>query len=87
MMIELKGIKLNPDNPRTITDDEFQTTLKSVKEFGEVMLPLRPILIDNGIVICGNQRFKALKELGYTKVPVEWIKDDDKIRKPSFHFF
>lgn len=74
-MIELKGIKLNPDNPRTITDDEFQTTLKSVKEFGEVMLPLRPILIDNGIVICGNQRFKALKELGYTKVPVEWIKD------------
>ena len=39
------------------------------------MMPLRPIVIDeNNIILGGNMRFKALKELGYKEVPDEWIK-------------
>ena len=38
-------------------------------------MPLRPIVIDeNKIILGGNMRFKALKELGYKEVPADWIK-------------
>lgn len=73
--IKLSSIKPNPDNPRLIKDDKFFKLLESIKTFGEKMMPLRPIVIDeNNIILGGNMRFKALKELGYKEVPAEWIK-------------
>lgn len=39
------------------------------------MMELRPMVIDeNNIVLGGNMRLKALKELGYKEVPDSWIK-------------
>ena len=73
--IKLSSIKPNPDNPRLIKDDKFYKLLESIKTFGEKMMPLRPIVIDeNNIILGGNMRFKALKELGYKEVPSGWIK-------------
>ena len=44
------------------------------------MMPLRPIVIDeNNIILGGNMRFKALKELGYSKVPESWIKRAEEL--------
>ena len=74
-MISLSKIKSNPNNPRLIKDDKFYKLVESLKTFGEKMMPLRPIVIDeDGIILGGNMRFKALKELKYTKVPKDWIK-------------
>jgi len=73
--IKLSSIKPNPNNPRLIKDDKFFKLVESIKTFGEKMMPLRPIVIDeNKIILGGNMRFKALKELGYKEVPADWIK-------------
>tara|TARA_R110002096_G_scaffold27031_2_gene83088 strand:+ start:517 stop:1158 length:642 start_codon:yes stop_codon:yes gene_type:complete len=73
--VKLSTLKPNPDNPRLIKDDKFYKLVESIKTFGEKMMPLRPIVIDeNKIILGGNMRFKALKELGYKEIPTDWIK-------------
>jgi hypothetical protein len=75
MAIKLSIIKQNPNNPRVIKDDKFQKLVNSIKEFPK-MMELRPMVInENNIVLGGNMRLKALKELGYKEVPNEWIKN------------
>lgn len=70
----IKDIKSNPNNPRVIRDDKFKKLVRSIKEFPK-MMELRPMVIDeNNIVLGGNMRLKALKELNYTEIPNEWIK-------------
>jgi hypothetical protein len=73
--IKLSTIKPNPNNPRIIKDEKFHKLVKSLETFGEKMMPLRPIIVDeNNIILGGNMRFKALKELKYKEVPFDWIK-------------
>lgn len=44
------------------------------------MMALRPIIVDSeGLILGGNMRFKALKELGYKEVPDEWVKRDSEL--------
>jgi hypothetical protein len=70
---KLSKYRPNPDNPRTITDLDFERLKKNVKEF-EKMLAIRPIIVDKtGIVIGGNSKYRALLALGYVEVPNEWI--------------
>jgi len=72
--MKLSQIKPNPNNPRLIKDDKFEKLCNSIKEFPK-MMELRPMVIDENLMILGgNMRFKALKELGYKEVPNEWIK-------------
>jgi len=74
-MIKLSKVKPNPNNPRLVKDDKFHKLVESLKTFGEKMMPLRPMVIDeNNILLGGNMRYKALKELGYKEVPEEWVK-------------
>ena len=70
MMVNINTIKSNPNNPRIIKDEKFKKLVKSIKEFPE-MMKLRPIMIDeDNMVIGGNMRLKACKELKLKKVPV-----------------
>jgi ParB-like chromosome segregation protein Spo0J len=84
--MKLSEIKSNPNNPRTIKDEKFEKLKKSIKEFPK-MMALRPMVINqDNIVLGGNMRLKALKELGYTDVPDNWIKraedlTDDEARR------
>jgi len=72
--MKLSEIKLNPNNPRVIKDDRFKKLVKSISEFPK-MMSLRPIVINaDNIVLGGNMRLKALKELGYKDIPDEWVK-------------
>ena len=72
--MKLSNIKPNPNNPRIIKDDRFKKLVKSIEEFPK-MMALRPMVINkDNIILGGNMRFKALKELGYKEVPNEWIK-------------
>lgn len=85
-MIKLSTIKLNPNNPRLIKDERFKKLVQSIKEFPK-MLDLRPLVIDDtNTVLGGNMRLAALKQLGYTEVPENWIKsakdlNADEIRR------
>lgn len=85
-MVNLKDIFTNPANPRIIKDTKFQKLVKSIDEFPK-MMELRPIIVDSeGMILGGNMRYKALKELGYKEVPDNWIKQandltEDEIRR------
>ena len=68
--VKISEIKLNPNNPRLIKDDNFKKLVKSVIDFPE-MLNIRPIVVnDDMIILGGNMRFKACKEAGLKEIPI-----------------
>jgi ParB-like chromosome segregation protein Spo0J len=77
--MKLSEIYSNPNNPRLIKDERFKILVKSIQEFPK-MMDLRPIIVDSyGMIIGGNMRFKALRELKYKDVPESWIKKADQL--------
>jgi len=67
---KLSEVKLNPNNPRLIKDENFKKLVQSIKDFPE-MLEIRPIVVNADMVILGgNMRFKACKEAGLKEVPI-----------------
>lgn len=79
-----------PKNPRFIRDGKYKKLLQSIKDDPE-MLSLRELIaIDSGdektgyIIIGGNMRYRAMKELGYTEAPTKLLPSDfpaDKARR------
>jgi hypothetical protein len=68
--VKLSAIKSNPNNPRLIKDDKFKKLVQSIKDFPK-MLELRPIVVnDDMVVLGGNMRLKACKEVGLKEVPI-----------------
>lgn len=70
--IDISELVLMDKNPRKISKENFERLKKSLqnnKEFFEA----RPIICSNrtgkNIIIAGNQRYRAAKELGIKKVP------------------
>ena len=65
-----------PKNPRSIQDGKFTLLKRSIEEDPE-MLGLREILLykynGKNIIIGGNMRYRALKELGYTEAIVKFL--------------
>lgn len=81
---KLKLLKPNPDNPRVIRDSNFKKLLQSLQDFPE-MLELREVVVDEDYVILGgNQRYTALKELGVEDVPVVQVFGLTDERKKEF---
>jgi len=72
--VKLKDLKNSPNNPRSITSDQFQKLTASIETFGK-MLEERPILArkSDGVILCGNMRYLAAKKLGWATIPVKWI--------------
>lgn len=72
--MKITSLKANPNNPRVIKDDKFEKLVKSIQEFPK-MMELRPMVINaDNIVLGGNMRLKALKELKYKDIPDTWVK-------------
>jgi ParB-like chromosome segregation protein Spo0J len=62
---KVSELKYYPGNPRKISAEMLEKLKNSLKEFGVV----DPLVINkNNEVIGGNQRLKAIKELGITEV-------------------
>ena len=62
--LKLSQIKPNPTNPRKIGKVEMERLVKSLQDFTE-MLELREIIVDeNNIILGGNMRYRALKQIG-----------------------
>jgi hypothetical protein len=77
----VKDIKLNPINPRFIRDKKFEDLKQSIKDF-PAMLSIREIILDeNDIILGGNMRYKALKDLNIkTTDVIVWkgLTEDEK---------
>lgn len=73
-MIKVSSLKTHKRNPRKISSESFEGLCKSIKDDPEFMA-LRPIIVDeNNYVIGGNQRLKAINQLGLDEIPDEWVK-------------
>ena len=73
-----------PKNPRLLKDDKFKKLVKSIKDDPE-MLQLREVIayeLNNElIVIAGNMRLGACKELGLKEIPVKILPQDTTVEK------
>jgi len=68
--IAIEELQPNPENPRQITQENLDKLVKSLREFPR-MLELRPFVVtDENVVLGGNQRLEACKQLEYEAVPV-----------------
>jgi hypothetical protein len=87
-ILETKQIKVNklvnnngqieglPKNPRFIKDDRYKKLVKSLEDNPE-MLGARELIVhkqgEKYIVLCGNMRFRAAKELNIEQLPCKLI--------------
>ena len=83
MKVALTKLKNNPKNPRVIRDEKFNKLKKSIEDFPD-MLEKRPLVVFTDkdgkfVVLGGNMRLKAAKELGIKELPVivadEWTEE------------
>jgi hypothetical protein len=82
--MKLSDLKTNPDNPRTITAEAFEQ-LKAKIQRNPDGLTANKIVHKDGIIIAGNQRWRAINDLKLELNP-EWFKDvsgwtDEQIRE------
>ena len=71
--IKLSTIKKSENNPRKISKNNLEKLKKSISSFSQ-MMEMRPLVIDeNFVLLGGNQRFRALQELGYKEIPNNWV--------------
>ena len=87
-LVNINQIKPNPKNPRVIKDDKFNKLVQSLTIFPE-MLEKRPLICftdtDNKLVVLGgNMRLKAAKEIGLKKLPVILADDWTEEKKNEF---
>lgn len=79
---QLKGL---PKNPRFFRDYRYEAMKKSISESPE-MLELRELIVfpySDGryIVVCGNLRLRACKELGYKELPCKVLDSETEVKK------
>jgi len=84
----ITDIKPNPKNPRVIKDDKFAKLVKSITEFPQ-MLEKRPLICFTDtdgklVVLGGNMRLKAAKEVGLKELPVMLADDWTEEQKQQF---
>lgn len=73
-----------PKNPRFVKDERFEALKKSIQDDPE-MLELREIVAyDNDgelVVVGGNMRYRALKDLGFKDAPVKILPKETEAKK------
>lgn len=75
----VKDLKYAPYNPRKISDEVFNKLKQSIEEFGYI----EPIVVNKRTrhVVGGNQRLKALEDLGIEEVEAVFVDLDDAREK------
>lgn len=86
--MELKKVKLDdlvsPEyNPRKISNEEMAKLKRSITELGYS----EPIIVNdvNNVIISGNQRYRALKELGTDEIEVIFIHEPVLAREKALN--
>lgn len=84
--IDIKLLEVNkgqveglPRNPRTIRDERFRKLVKSIEDSPE-MLEYRTLLVypheGKYVIVCGNMRYRACREIGYSVLPCVVLPQD-----------
>ena len=64
---EIKTLRENPDNPRSLSKKQYDDLKNSLRKFEQC----EPIVIQpDGTIIGGHQRFKVLKKMGTKHIDV-----------------
>ena len=72
--VELSELRENPDNPQTVTEEEFGKLRDSMRRI-HGFLRTRPLLVEeDGTIKCGNKRFRALVRNGVKVVPADYVR-------------
>ena len=86
-LVKINSLSLNtgqiegvPANPRLIKDPQYKRLLKSIQDDPEFMT-YKPLYVFNNIVIGGNMRLRACKELKWKEIPIMRIPEDTPIEK------
>lgn len=77
---QIEGLK---KNPRIIKDSRFKKLVESIKASPQFINLRELIAVEHEgsfIVIAGNQRLKALKEIGYTEAPVKVLPEGTPVQ-------
>ena len=73
-----------PKNPRQIRDHRYEKLKKSIEDAPE-MLQLRELLVyphgGKFVIIGGNMRYRACKELGYKELPCKVLNAETPVEK------
>lgn len=79
--VPLKDLIFPDYNPRTISEKELTQLKNSIEEFGYI----EPIIVNeyNNHIVGGNQRARALTELGYEEVEVLYVYITDMIKEKA----
>jgi len=90
-IIDIKRLEVNkgqveglPKNPRFIRDDRFNALVKSIKDAPEMLKLRELIVVEHGkkfVVIGGNMRLRACKELGMETIPCKVLPADTPVAK------
>lgn len=82
--VKLSQIKLNPDNPRRISETDMARLVKSLTEFPE-MMDIREIVVDeNFVCMGGNMRTLALRKAGAKECVAKVVTGLTKEQKREF---
>lgn len=90
-MIAIKDLSTNdgqieglPKNPRQIRDHRYEKLKKSIEDAPE-MLQLRELLVyphgGKFVIIGGNMRYRACKEIGYKELPCKVLDVETPVEK------
>ncbi len=84
--IPLTDLKPVPYNPRTFTKEQLEQIKESITRFNLV----DPLIVNSAqkrknFLIGGNLRLRALKELGYTTVPIVYINIPDEKKEQELN--
>ena len=90
-MIKTSSLEVNkgqieglPKNPRFIRDERYKALVKSIEDAPEMLNLRELIVVEHGkkyVVIGGNMRLRACKELGYAEVPCKVLPADTPVAK------
>lgn len=89
--IKIKDLQTNdgqieglPKNPRQIRDNRYEKLKKSIEDAPE-MLQLRELLVyphgGKFVIVGGNMRYRACKELGYKELPCKVLDAETPVEK------
>lgn len=82
--LKLSKVKLNPDNPRRISERDMDRLVKSLQDFPD-MMKLREIVVDETMtVIGGNMRVLALRKMGIQEATAKICKGLTPEQKREF---
>lgn len=76
--ISVKKLKKNPSNPRIIKKDQYQKLKESLlSPHGKQFFEARPCIVSNRtgeyIILGGNTRYQAARDLGWAEVPYKLL--------------